>query len=269
MTTKSDAPHNSLAAAASRRVDVLRAAAVQARRAADEAAVAAARASDLAADCAAADEASSSADAEASRLAAPIHEAERSTRTRMSRFGMVCTFLLVVAVIATGVGSWMTSEYLASQRDRQADAQVLQFAESSVVQLISTRKDDADSYVQRVLDSSTGQWHDEFEERKAAVVDTMKQAGGEISGQTLSSGIERRNSDGSITVLVSALGQGTVLLNQPPAEGAAPPAPNAESQTAPESERILATMEPQQYQIRLDVVSVDDQLKVAKVGFVQ
>ena len=95
----------------------------------------------------------------------------------------------------------------------------------------------------------------------------MKAAGNVTVGHAVESGIERRNDDGSTTVLVAASADGNV-----PFAGSAGPATGAAGDQAQPSRGdpgVPATIEPQQYQLRVDVVEVDGQLKLSKVGFVQ
>ncbi|GCE41519.1 hypothetical protein Rhow_005178 [Rhodococcus wratislaviensis] len=156
-------------------------------------------------------------------------------------------------------------DHRAVEQRNAADRSLLAFAESAAAELVSTSSDDADSYVQRVLDNATGQWRNDFDVRKASVLDTMKSSETVTVGRAVGSGIERRNDDGSTTVLVAAAVDGTIPAAAPsahdPAVGAAQP-PAGDS-------AVPATTEPQQYQLRVDVLDVDGQLKLSKVGFVQ
>lgn len=187
----------------------------------------------------------------------------RSRRPTIDR--AVAVALLLASVAGSAVGVKAELDHRAVEQRNAADRSVLAFAESAAAELVSTSSDDADSYVQRVLDNATGQWRNDFDVRKASVLDTMKSSETVTVGRAVGSGIERRNDDGSTTVLVAAAVDGTIPAAAPsahdPAVGAAQP-PAGDS-------AVPATAEPQQYQLRVDVLDVDGQLKLSKVGFVQ
>ncbi|MEN0133602.1 MAG: hypothetical protein AAGC80_00555 [Rhodococcus sp. (in: high G+C Gram-positive bacteria)] len=154
------------------------------------------------------------------------------------------------AVACLGAGALAvqtTLDHRATQRSVDTDTRVLAFTEEAVARLLSTDTDNAEAYVERVLADSTGDWRTEFEQRKTATIDSMRQAGNRTAGRTLAAGIEGRENE-TTTVLVSATAQTTPATSDP----AAAPEPQI-----------------QQYQIRVGVTMVDDQPKLSSVGFVQ
>ncbi|MDV7241564.1 MULTISPECIES: hypothetical protein [Rhodococcus] len=203
----------------------------------------------------------------------PQRPARRSGALRGRRgtttYRAAVAFLVVTSLAgsASGVKAWW--DHRAVEQHDSADQALMHSAEGAVVELISTSKDDPDAYVRRILDNAAGQWHDDFDARKQTVLDTMKAAGNVTVGHAVESGIERRNDDGSTTVLVAASADGNIPLA---GSGSADPATGAaEDQAQPSGSDpgMTATIEPQEYQLRVDVVEVDGQLKLSKVGFVQ
>ncbi|MBC2637712.1 MULTISPECIES: hypothetical protein [unclassified Rhodococcus (in: high G+C Gram-positive bacteria)] len=169
------------------------------------------------------------------------------TGRRSARYRAVVAAAAVACLGAGALAIQTTLDHRATQRSVAADTRVLAFTEDAVARLLSTDTDDAKAYVERVLADSTGDWRTEFEQRKTATIDTMRQAGNRTAGRTLEAGIEGREND-TTTVLVSATAQTTPA----PADPAAAPEPQI-----------------QQYQIRVGVTMVDDQPKLSSVGFVQ
>ncbi|MDI9974210.1 hypothetical protein [Rhodococcus sp. IEGM 1307] len=171
------------------------------------------------------------------------------TGRRSARYRVAVAAAAVTCLGAGALAGQTTLDHQATQRSIAADTRVLAFTEEAVARLLSTDTDNAASYVDRVLADSTGDWRTEFEQRKTATIDTMRQAGNRTAGRTLAAGIEGRENE-TTTVLVSATAQTTPVTADP----AAPAAPEPQIQ---------------QYQIRVGVTMVDDQPKLSSVGFVQ
>ncbi|BAH50761.1 hypothetical protein [Rhodococcus opacus] len=194
--------------------------------------------------------------AAAARAAADEAETERgddgsselSETPPTARYRVAVAAAAVACLGAGAVAVQTTLDHLATQRSVDADARVLAFTGEAVARLLSTDTDNAEAYVERVLADSTGDWRSEFEQRKTATIDTMRQAGNRTAGRTLAAGIEGRENS-TTTVLVSATAQTTPATTDP---AAAAPEPQI-----------------QQYQIRVGVTMVDDQPKLSSVGFVQ
>ena len=194
----------------------------------------------------------------------------RSTGFARVAIRVVIALLVVVVVAGGAVGGWSMVRHHTAVRDADRDTQLLDFSKDAVAQLVSTDSADPRGYVDRVLANSTGRWHDEFDARKRSVIDTMQASGGVTSGHGVAAGIERRNDDGSVSVLVVVTSQTSVPLPQSaPAQGApAAPAPGSPATPAPPS-GVQVDTAPKQYQVRVDVARVGGKFKLSKVGFVQ
>jgi len=169
------------------------------------------------------------------------------TGRRSARYRVAVAAAAVTCLGAGALAGQTTLDHRATQRSIAADTRVLAFTEEAVARLLSTDTDNAESYVERVLADSTGDWRTELEQQKTATIDTMRQAGNRTAGRTLEAGIEGREND-TTTVLVSATAQTCPATTDP----AVAPQPQV-----------------QQYQIRVGVTMVDDQPKLSSVGFVQ
>ncbi|AII03253.1 hypothetical protein [Rhodococcus opacus] len=172
---------------------------------------------------------------------------EAPTGRRSARYRVVIAAAAVACLGAGALAVQTTLDHQSARRSVAADARVLAFTEEAVARLLSTDTDNAEAYVEQVLADSTGDWRSEFEQRKTATIETMRQAGNRTAGRTLEAGIEGREND-TTTVLVSATAQTCPATTDP----AVAPQPQV-----------------QQYQIRVGVTMVDDQPKLSSVGFVQ
>ncbi|MET8427859.1 hypothetical protein [Nocardia sp. NPDC004860] len=173
-------------------------------------------------------------------------------------FRLCVAVLAVIFAAGSAVGAWSLVEHHRADRAAAHDRELLQFSTDAVAQLISTNSADANGYVNRVLASATGQWHDEFDARKRSVIDTMQASGGTTTGRGIAAGIEHRNDDGSVTVLVVATSETSVPV---------PQSNPGSADTAPAGVQVKT--EPKQYQLRVDVSEIGGKLKLSKVAFVQ
>ncbi|MCU1647637.1 MAG: hypothetical protein JWN03_7912 [Nocardia sp.] len=185
--------------------------------------------------------------------------AEVVRKTLKDKVSRLCIALLsIIIVLGAAVGAWSMDKHHAVDRSTGHDQGMLQFSMDAVAQLISTNSADPNGYVDRVLANATGQWHDEFDARKRSVVDTMQASGGITTGHGIAAGIERRNDDQSVTVLVVATGESSVPV---------PQGNSAPAEASPGGMQVKT--EPKQYQLRVDVAEVGGKFKLSKVVFVQ
>ncbi|MBV7707049.1 hypothetical protein NOVA_30130 [Nocardia nova] len=200
----------------------------------------------------------------------PTPDAPRGPKAFVRVATRIANALLAVVVVAgCAVGGWSMVRHHTAVRDAARDTQLLNFSKDAVAQLVSTDSADPRGYVDRVLANSTGQWHDEFDARKRSVIDTMQTSGGMTRGHGVAAGIERRNDDGSVSVLVVVTSQTSVPLPQSgPGQGGLAPAQGSPAPSAPPSGARVDTA-PKQYQVRVDVAWVGGKFKLSKVGFVQ
>src|SRR5262249_8103363 len=127
---------------------------------------------------------------------------------------------------------------------RAADKQrslFLQVGKQGALNLTTINWQQADSDVQRILDSSTGSFHDDFAKRAPLFIDVVKKAKSETRGPVTGAGLESDDGDraqvlAAVTVKVSNAG-------------------------APEEN-------PRMWRMRIGVEKVGDGVKVSSVQFV-
>jgi Mce-associated membrane protein len=165
-------------------------------------------------------------------------EATASAAARV-RVAMIAGLVAVVALAAlTGWLGWRTWE---SHRAEQQRALFLQVGRQSALNLTTIDFRHADADVQRILDSATGSFYDDFQQRAQPFAEVVRQVKSRSVGTVTEAGIEDETDEGA-DVLVA------VTVN-----------------TAVEGQPEQA---PRAWRMRLTVQRTGDDAKVAKVDFV-
>jgi Mce-associated membrane protein len=148
--------------------------------------------------------------------------------------------LAVVVVLAALVG-WFGYRAHQSQQAQAQRSQFIQAARQGAVNLTTIDWQRADADVQRILDSSTGEFYDDFAKRSQPFIELVKQAKSVSVGTVSEAGLESQTAD-SAQVLVAV----SVTTSY-----AGAPQPN-----------------PHGWRMRISVQKVGDQAKVSNVEFV-
>jgi len=178
---------------------------------------------------------------EADEDAEDYDEEAAAAKPRMShvRFAMIAGLVLVLAL--AGLTGWLGFRtYESHQADEQRKL-FLQVGRQGALNLTTIDFQQADADVQRILDSATGTFYDDFQKRAQPFIDVVKQAQSKSVGTIAEAGLESE-SDNEAQVLVAV----TVKTS------------NA---GAPEQE-------PRAWRMRITVQKVGDEAKVANVEFV-
>jgi Mce-associated membrane protein len=184
-------------------------------------------------------------DSEAADEAAEEETAEETARAKppMShvRLAMIAGLVLVVAL--AGLTGWLGFR---TYQSRQADEQqklFLSVGRQGALNLTTIDWEHADANVQRILDSATGTFYDDFQKRAGPFVEIVKQAHSNSVGTIAEAGLEPESitADGA-QVLVAV----TVKTSN---AGAPEQAPRA-------------------WRMRLTVQKIGDEAKVSNVEFV-
>jgi Mce-associated membrane protein len=180
-------------------------------------------------------------DAEAEDYDAEDEAADTPAKPRMShvRLAMIAGLVLVLAL--GGLSGWLGFRaYESHQADEQRKL-FLQVGRQGALNLTSINFENAEADVQRILDSATGTFYDDFQKRAQPFIDVVKQAQSKSVGTIAEAGLES-NSENDADVLVAV----TVKTS------------NA---GAPEQE-------PRAWRMRISVQKVGDEAKVSNVEFV-
>ena len=156
--------------------------------------------------------------------------------TRLS----VTVGLSFVVVLATLCG-WLGFRAEQARHDDELRARLVQAARQGAVNLTTVDYKNAESDVQRILDSSTGQFREEFEARSAPFIDVVKKAKSTSVGTVTEAGLESLTGQ-----------QGSVLV----------------SVTVKTVSNEQAEQQPRYWRMRMTVDQQADGAKVSKVDFV-
>ena len=163
-------------------------------------------------------------------------------RLRAPNLAVALTIAAVVAICALlGVSGWMAWHHHNVVQERQRAAAYIATARQGVINLTSLDFNKAKEGVQRVLDSATGEFRDDFQRRAEDFESVVKDSKAVTEGSVAATAVESMNNDSAVVL---------VLAN----------------------ERITniagAKDQPRTFRFRVSVVHDGDQLKLSKVEFV-
>ena len=149
---------------------------------------------------------------------------------------------LVVVLALAGLVGWLGFRTYESQKLEAKRELFLQVGRQGAINLTTIDWEHAEDDVQRILDSATGSFYDDFEQRAAPFVDVVKQAQSKSVGSVTEAGLES-DTDTEARVLVAV--------------------------TVQTSNAGAAEQQPRLWRMRVTVQDVgDDQVKVSNVEFV-
>jgi Mce-associated membrane protein len=181
----------------------------------------------------------SSTDEGADAAAESTHAAPAKHPIPVERSALVAG--LVAVVVLTGLVGWLGFRAYQSHTAEAERNLFVQVARQCAVNLSTVDYEHADADVQRVLDSATGTFYNNFSHRSKAFVDNVKQARSKLVGTVTEAGLESRAADkGQVLVTVN------VKTSNPGA----------------------VEEQPQAWRMRITVQKMGDEAKVSNVAFV-
>ena len=148
---------------------------------------------------------------------------------------------VVVVLILGGLAGWLGVKAHQTAHAAEQREIFLQVGRQGAVNLTTIDWEHVDADVQRILDSSTGTFYDDFSQRSKPFVDVVKQVKSKTVGTVTEAGIESESDDQA---------QVLVALNVKTSNAGAP------------------EQDPRGWRMRVSVQKVGDEVKVANVGFV-
>jgi Mce-associated membrane protein len=153
--------------------------------------------------------------------------------------GFVAWGLVVALAALTG---WLGYGFYQVHHEQQRRDMFMETARQGALNLTSIDWEHAEDDIQRVLDTSTGRFYDDFEKRSKSFLDVVKQIKSKSEGTVTSSGLESYSS-GNANVLVSV--------------------------TIRSTNAGVPQQAPQVWRMVLTVQDVDGRAKVSNVEFIQ
>ncbi|MBB2773065.1 Mce associated membrane protein [Mycolicibacterium monacense DSM 44395] len=155
------------------------------------------------------------------------------------RLALVAGLSLVIVLGA--LSGWLGYQaYQSHEADKQR-REFVQVARQGALNLTTIDYEHADTDVQRILESATGQFHDDFAQRSQPFLDVVKQAQSKSVGTITEAALESESGD-EAQVIVAV--------------------------TVKTSNVGAAEQEPRAWRMRLTVQKVGEDMKVSNVGFV-
>ncbi|HME76434.1 MAG TPA: hypothetical protein VKI00_12505 [Mycobacterium sp.] len=170
-----------------------------------------------------------------------------STRRRLPVPGIpgLSTLITAAAIVAIcallGASGWMLFHHHTVQAERQRSAAYSAAARQGVVNLTSLDFNKAKEDVQRVLDSATGEFRDDFQRRADDFASVVKDSKAVTEGSVTAAAVESMGKDSAVVL---------VMANERVTNSAG------------------AKDDPRAFRFRVSVVRDGDQLKISKVEFV-
>lgn len=167
---------------------------------------------------------------------------EAAPKQRMSHVKLATIAGLVLVLVLGGLTGWLGYRAYESRQAEDLRNLFLQVGRQGALNLTTINHEQAEADVQRVLDSSTGTFYDDFQQRSAPFIEVVKQAQSKSEGTISEAGLESSNdNEGQVLVAVTV---------------------NTTNAGAPEQA-------PRSWRMRISVQKTgDDEAKVSNVEFV-
>ncbi len=126
-------------------------------------------------------------------------------------------FGLVSALALTGAGGWLGWRAYQSHQEQVQQNLFLQTGRQAALNLTTIDFNEAEANVERILDSATGTFHDDFRRRSPAFVYVAQQARSKSEGTITAAALESEHGDqAQVLVAVTVKSSNAAAADQPP-----------------------------------------------------
>jgi Mce-associated membrane protein len=164
-----------------------------------------------------------------------------SPQKRMSDPRRAMLLGLAVVVVLAGLVGWFGFRAHQSHQAQAQRSQFVQAARQGALNLTTIDWQRADADIQRILDSATGEFYDDFAKRSGPFVELVRQAKSVSVGTISEAGLESQTADAAQVLVAVSVTTSYAGAQQP---------------------------DPHAWRMRISVQRVGDQVKVSNVEFV-
>jgi Mce-associated membrane protein len=134
---------------------------------------------------------------------------------RRSRIALkVAALFLIVAAVA-GVAGWQGYRFYQARAAKQQRELFLQVASQGAMNLTTISYTEVDTDVQRILDSSTGTFHDDFQKRAQPFIDVVRKVQSTSQGAVTAAALESESGDQASALVAVSVKTSTSGAPQP------------------------------------------------------
>lgn len=172
---------------------------------------------------------------------AEIDEDRTATGTRLSPVRTAAMVGVVIVVVAGALAGFLGYRTFQSQQTEDHTSLFVGVARQGAVNLTTIDWQEADADIQRILDSATGTFYDDFSKRSGPFVEVVKQAQSKSVGTVTEAGVESESTERAQVLVAVTVKTQSIGANE---------------------------QQPRQWRMRVEVQKVGDEAKVSNVQFV-
>jgi Mce-associated membrane protein len=162
-------------------------------------------------------------------------------RQRLSSLRQAVVVGLVMVAVLSGVAGWIGWQAREAHRGQQQRGLFVTVGRQAAVNLTTISYTEVDADVQRILDSATGTFHDDFQRRSPAFMQLVKQLQSKSEGTVTEAGLESVDGDQAQVLVAVSVKTSTAGVSEP---------------------------EPRAWRMRISVQKAGDGAKASNVEFV-
>jgi Mce-associated membrane protein len=151
------------------------------------------------------------------QMSGPFESGDSSVAVPVTNVRRALAVSLALVVALTCLAGWLTIGAYQSHASEQERALFLSVGRQGALNLTTIEHGDADAAVQRILDSSTGAFHDDFQQRAEPFVQVVEQTQSKSEGTVTEAALESVQGDqAQVIVSVSVKTTTAGAAEQPP-----------------------------------------------------
>ncbi|OYN80283.1 Mce protein [Mycolicibacterium sphagni] len=146
-----------------------------------------------------------------------VEETEPAPKPARSHVRLALIAGIVVVVALGGLAGWLGYRAYDARKTDQLQDLIVGVGRQGAINLTTIDAAEADKDVQRILDSATDQFYDDFAKRSQPFIEVVKQAQSKSVGTVTEAGLESMSGEeGHVLVAVTVVTSNRGAQNQPP-----------------------------------------------------